>query len=115
MKKLLLILSILFTSSVYADHESNYGEYYFQQIPALCMKPELVDNYLNHFGFEPVNVSLGREGMQKDGQPVYMVTYYINKDNTETTATIDIPSGAERCLIFHTFDLIEDLEKYKKN
>jgi hypothetical protein len=110
MKKIIIILSLLISSIAYADHEKDFGEYYFQQIPALCTKPELVDNYLNHFGFEPVNVSLGREGMQKDGQPVYMVTYYINKDNTETTATIDIPSGSERCLIFHTFDLTKPLK-----
>jgi len=34
-----------------------------------------------------------------------MVTYYINKDGTETTVTIDVPSGSERCIVFHTFDL----------
>ena len=56
MKKIIIILSLLISSIVYADHEKDFGEYYFQQIPALCTKPELVDNYLNHFGFAKSNV-----------------------------------------------------------
>ena len=105
MKKILLILSLLITSVAYADHEDDFGNYYFQQVPALCSSPQYIDNYLKHFGFEPKSISLGREGMQKSGQPVYMITYYITKDGTQSTATIDVPSGTEKCLLFHTFDL----------
>ena len=107
MKKLLLILSILFTTSVYADHDKALleGDLYMQNLPGLCGTPENVATYIKHFEFEPYHLSLGREGMRKDGQPVYMVTYYINKDGTETTVTIDVPSGSERCIVFHTFDL----------
>jgi hypothetical protein len=36
-----------------------------------------------------------------------MITYYISEDGTQTSATIDVPSGAERCILFHTFDLTE--------
>ena len=105
MKKLLTIISLLWATVSYADHENDLGtNYYFTQIPALCGTQEVIQNYLNHFGFKPDNISLGREGMNKDGQPVYMVTYYINEDGTQTAATIDIPSGLERCILYHSFD-----------
>ena len=105
MKKILIVLSLLFASIAYADHEEDFGSYFFQQVPALCSTPKAIDNYLNHFGFEPKSISLGREGMQEDGQAVFMITYYITKDGTQATATIDVPSGTEKCILYHTFDL----------
>ena len=110
MKKLIVIIGLLFGSISYADHTENISDMYFQQIPALCGPPQQIDEYIKHFEFEPYHLSLGREGMRKDGQPVYMVTYYINKDGTETTVTIDVPSGSERCIVFHTFDLTKPLK-----
>jgi len=43
--------------------------------------------------------------MREDGQPVYMITYYVNEDETQTTAVIDVPNKSESCILFHTFDL----------
>jgi len=117
MKKLLLILSILFTSSVYADHDQALidGELYMQQLPALCGTPDKIETYIKHYEFEPEHISLGRTRMQKDGEPVYMMTYMVNKDRTESISVLAIPNNTESCILYHTFDLIEDLEKYKKN
>ena len=106
MKKLIIILSILFASIAYADHEDEIGSYYFQQVPALCGSIDKINTYLDHFNFKPYNLSLGREGMREDGQPVYMITYMVNEDNTQSIAVLDIPSGLERCILFHTFDLV---------
>ena len=54
MKKILLtILTLLFTSVAYAEHEADMRMYYFAQVAALCSKPAVIDNYLNHFEFEP--------------------------------------------------------------
>ena len=39
----------------------------------------------------------------------------VNKDKTESVAVLAIPNGLESCILYHTFDLITDLEKYKKN
>ena len=106
MKKIIIgLVFSLFALSANADHENDFGNYTFQQLPALCSAPEMIKNYLNHFKFKPQNISLGRERMVKDGQPVYMITYYITEDGTQTTATIDVPSGRESCILFHTFDL----------
>ena len=106
MKKILLtILTLLFTSVAYAEHEADMRMYYFAQVPALCSTPAVIDKYLNHFEFEPFHLSLGREGMEEDGQPVYMVTYYVSKTNEQSATTIDVPSQAERCMLFHSFDL----------
>jgi hypothetical protein len=104
-KTLISILFSLFAITANADHESDLGNYYFTQVPALCGKPELIENYLNHYNFMPQNISLGREGMSEEGQAVYMVTYYVNEDGTQTTATIDVPNSTERCILFHSFDL----------
>ena len=106
MKKIILsLLFSLFALTASADHEKEFKNYYFSQVPALCGPADNIEVYIKHFKFKPQNISLGREGMVKEGQPVYMVTYYITEDGTQTTATIDVPSGKERCILFHTFDL----------
>ena len=117
MKKLVLILGILFGTIAYADHEKSLQDnsLYMQQLPSLCGTPDKIEVYLKHFEFEPVHLSLGRTRMMKDGEPVYMMTYMINKDRTESISVLTIPNGTESCILYHTFDLIEDVEKYKKN
>ena len=106
MKKILLtILTLLFTSVAYAEHEADRRMYYFAQVPALCSTPAVIQKYLDHYEFEPYHLSLGREGMEEDGQPVYMVTYYVSKTQEQSATTIDVPSQAERCMLFHSFDL----------
>jgi len=106
MKKIIIGLFLsIFSFNVYADHADDYGDYYFQQIPALCSTSEKIENYLKHYNFKPVSISLGREGMVEGGQPVFMITYYITADGTQSAVTIDVPSGIERCIMYHTFDL----------
>ena len=106
MKKLLLtIFTLLFTSVAYAEHEADMRMYYFAQVPALCSTPAVIQKYLDHYEFEPYHLSLGREGMEEDGQPVYMVTYYVSKKQEQSATTIDVPSQLERCMLFHSFDL----------
>ena len=105
MKKIIIILSLLISSIAYADHEKDFGEYYFQQIPALCSTPEKMQAYIKHLKMKPYHLSLGREGMDPEGQPVFMVTYYVNEEGTSNAALIDVPSGLETCMLFQTFDL----------
>ena len=106
MKKLLItIFTLLFTSVSHAEHEADMTLYYFAQVPALCSTPAVIQKYLDHYEFEPYHLSLGREGMEEDGQPVYMVTYYVSKKQEQSATTIDVPSQLERCMLFHSFDL----------
>ena len=116
MKKLILILGILFGTIAYADHEKSLEDnsLYMQQLPSLCGTPDKINDYLDHFGFEAESLSLGRTRMMKDGEPVYMMTYMVTKDRSEAVSVLTIPNGTESCILYHTFDLIEDLENYKK-
>ena len=56
-------------------------------------------------GLKPVKISLGREAMDIDGKPVFMVTQFESEDGSQSAAIIDIPSGTQSCLMYHTFDL----------
>ena len=111
MKKLVLILGILFATVVYADHEEGLrdGEVYIQKLPALCGSPENIQKYLDHKKLKPLHISLGREAMDSTGQPVYMLTYMVNEDGTESASVLTIPSNLESCILYHTFDLITEL------
>jgi len=110
MKKILIVLSLLFASIVYADHEDFTGEVYIEQLPSLCGTQESIQKYIEHMKFKPFHLSLGREAMTKEGQPVFMVTYMVNEDSTESIAVLDIPNGLQRCIMFHTFDLVTEIE-----
>jgi hypothetical protein len=35
----------------------------------------------------------------------------INKETGHTIAVLDIPSNLERCILFHTFDLVTEIRK----
>tara|TARA_B100000287_G_scaffold434688_1_gene499910 strand:- start:968 stop:1312 length:345 start_codon:yes stop_codon:yes gene_type:complete len=107
MKKFLIGLILgLFSFSVNADHETQMqGEVYFQNVPALCGTPEAIQAYTDHYDMKPVYISLGREGMKGTGMAVYMMTIMMNSDFTESMSVIDVPSGTERCILYHTFDL----------
>ena len=83
----------------------SYAELYWQSIPAVCGTSEDVNNYINEKSFNPVHISLGREASDPNGQPVYMVTYYENED--QTLVTVDIPSAAETCILYHTYNKTE--------
>jgi len=40
-----------------------------------------------------------------------MITYYENKD--QVLVTVDIPASMETCILFHTYDKSEVIEKTK--
>ena len=106
MKKLIIAIVLLCTT-VFADHENenenqNQG-LYWRQLPVVCGEASVVDSYIELNDFEPVAVSLGRESSKPEGEPVFMVTFYAN-DRKESLAVVDVPSGVERCIMFHTFD-----------
>ena len=103
-----LLSFILITSVAVADHKptTEYDGLSWSQLPTICGTTEAVNEYLIHNEFELENLSVGKENAQDWGAPVYMVSYFINKDRTETMAVITAPSGMERCMLFRSFELM---------
>jgi len=98
MKKIIIGL-LLFCTTSFANP---YG-FYQIQMPVVCGTPDAIDNYIKVNNFDAVGISLGRTGSHPDGDPVYLLTFYANPNN-ESLMTMDIPSGAERCILFHSFN-----------
>ena len=66
MKKLILLLTLLLTSVVFAnEEESDIKKYnfYWNQVPVVCAAPEEIDRWANDNNFTPLTLSYGR----KDG------------------------------------------------
>ena len=84
--------------------EEKEYDVYTTQVPVMCGTPDVIESYITDNEFVPINVSAGRQGAKSDGKIIFLITYYINEES-QTLATIDIPSNVERCIIFHTFDL----------
>ena len=111
MKRLILILSLLFASVSYAEHEKQEGDlkkydFWWEQIPVVCSYTSEVQRWANDKNFIPVNMSVGREGGVPEGRIVYVVVYYIN-DKGETFAGVSTPENPNQtCIVFRTFDLV---------
>ncbi len=102
-----LLSFILITSVAVADHKptTEYDGLSWSQLPTICGTTEAVNDYLIHNEFELENLSVGKENAQEWGAPVYMVSYFINKDRTQSMAVITAPSGMESCMLFRSFEL----------
>ena len=109
MKKLILLITFLLTSVLFADEHAEKDikkyNFYWDEVPVVCAAPEEIDAWAADKGFTPLSLSYGREGGKADGNIVYIVVYYLNKDNGETFATVSTPTGKDVCVIFRTFDL----------
>jgi len=101
MKKLIIGLLLFFTIST-TSFANPYG-FYQIQMPVVCGTPDAIESYIKAKNFDAVGISLGRAGSQPDGEPVFLLTFYANSDN-ESLMTMDIPSGFERCILFHSFN-----------
>ena len=104
MKKILTLIILMFSTTAYAEqyYPETYN-FYFVDIPSLCGSIDETNRYLKDHNFVPATISLGRTGSKPNGEPVFMITMYIN-DNDELLAAIDVPTGGERCMLFHTFN-----------
>jgi len=108
-----LIALILLTANLNADHETHQSPlpkldpgYAWQNMPMICASGNKIINDLSAKGFVPVNMSLGRRDADPQGEPVFLITYFINQDATATAATMNIPVSEDTCLLFLTHDLV---------
>ena len=99
---LLLISSI---ANAETDWQSDKYDFKWMHVPVVCGTSEEVNRYLKDNEFEIESVSIGREGADKDGDPAYWVSYFVNKDNTESVSAITSPTGNETCMMYRSFDL----------
>ena len=103
-----LLSFILITSVAVADHKptTEYEGLEWSQLPVICGTTEAVNEYLIHNEFELESLSVGKENARESGQNVYMVSYFINKERTQTMAVITAPSGMESCMLYRSFELM---------
>ena len=104
MKILILLITFLLSSIAFSEEQKKY-DFYWNNIPVVCAAPEEIDRWAEHKGFTPLSISYGREGGKPDGQVVYIVVYYLNKNNGETFATVTTPTSPDVCVVFRTFGL----------
>tara|TARA_B100001093_G_scaffold510617_1_gene576835 strand:+ start:409 stop:753 length:345 start_codon:yes stop_codon:yes gene_type:complete len=103
-----IIITLLFSVIAFtaqADHElkRNYG-LAPMGLPAQCGPSEIVNQYIQDFGFEPETFSIAREGAIADNPPAYYVTTFTN-GSEEHLIVLTAPSGSESCIVSHSFDL----------
>jgi len=108
MKKLIqsIIISVFLATASYADDviEMLPGVWW-QQVPAVCVDKEVLYDFAERKGLQPLNRSYGKSGGQADGEIVYAVTYWVNIDNDESMASVQVPGGDYECVLYRTFDL----------
>ncbi len=103
-----LLIFICLTSVAVADHKptTEYDGLNWSQLPVICGTTDAVNEYLIHNEFELESLSVGKENAQESGQNVYMVSYFINKERTQTMSVITAPSGMESCMLYRSFELM---------
>jgi len=105
MKKIIIIMALLWATISYAETPDSKYNLYMMQYPMMCGLPADVDRYIVDKKFTPINVSFGKENANENGDIVFAITYYIN-DKHQTLAVAESPNDPYKCMIFHTFDMI---------
>ena len=103
-----LLSFILFTSIATADHKptTDYEGLEWSQLPVICGTTDAGNEYLTLNELRLESLSVGKENAQEWGQPVYMVSYFVNKDGSQAMSVITAPSGLESCMLYRSFDLM---------
>lgn len=117
MKKILLVLTILFVSCTFTVYDSKANDLnepqaedfglFLRQVPVVCGEFRSVIAYLTYYDFKPTYTSVGKEGAQVDGRPVFGMILYFNKNKTESIAVMGVPNDPELCMMYRTFELKE--------
>ena len=109
MKKIAIIVAMLvclYANFTNAQTYEGDPRLYWSNVPVICGITDNVKLYLEEHDFKIESYSVGRQGAKTDGEPVYIVSYFLNKEKTESIAVITSPSGHESCMMYKSFDLI---------
>jgi len=108
---ILTTLAILTSTLNAQEHPKNPtlpklgAPYSWQTMPMICGPGNTVHDNLTNQGFKPVNVSLGRADAEPQGEPKFMITYYVSTNGNSTAVTMNIPTSSDTCLLYITHDL----------
>lgn len=78
---------------------------YWLQMPVICGVSEDVLLYLKKYNFKLVNVSVGKQKAKEDGEPVFIVQYYVDPTYTQSIVVMTTLNGSESCMLYKSFDL----------
>ena len=81
------------------------GQLYWLQMPVICGTSESVLAYIEKNEFTLVNVSVGRDRAKPDGEPVFIVSYYVDPTQTISLVVMSTMNGLESCMLYKSFDL----------
>ena len=87
------------------------NQLYWLQMPVICGTSDSVLAYIEKNEFTLVNVSVGRDKAKPEGEPVFIVSYYVDPTYKQSIVVMTTMSGLESCMLYKTFDL----EFVKKN
>lgn len=113
--KSIIFGAVLITMSTFAMAEqetsplpempSEQGQLYWLQMPVICGTSESVLAYIEKNEMTLVNVSVGRDRAKPDGEPVFIVSYYVDPTYTISLVVMSTMNGLESCMLYKSFDL----------
>ena len=115
--KLIIFGAVLITMSTFAMAEQEtsplpempqdnlQGQFYWLQMPVICGTSESVLAFIKKNEMTLVNVSVGRDRAKPDGEPVFIVSYYVDSTYTQSLVVMSTMDGMESCMLYTTFDL----------
>ena len=113
--KSIIFGAVLITMSTFAMAEqetsplpempNEQGQLYWLQMPVICGTSESVLAYIEKNEMTLVNVSVGRDRARPDGEPVFIVSYYVDPTYTISLVVMSTMNGLESCMLYKSFDL----------
>ena len=106
MKKLFLatvLVYFLSSLSLSADHRGQLptleAPFNWNEVPVICGPHQAVIDKMERLGLYPLHASLGKKGADPNGEPVFMVLYYVNNEGTSTAAVLTMPNDPTACVL----------------
>ena len=113
--KSIIFGAVLITMSTFAmaeesplpnfPQENLQGQLYWLQMPVICGTSESVLAYIEKNEMTLVNVSVGRDKAKPEGEPVFIVSYYVDPTYTQSLVVMSTMNGMESCMLYKSFDL----------
>ena len=120
MKKLFLatvLVYFLSSLSLSADHRGQLptleAPFNWNEVPVICGPHQAVIDKMERLGLYPLHASLGKKNADPNGEPVFMVLYYVNNEGTSTAAVLTMPNDPTACVLYISYDVT--LAPKKKN